>query len=302
MNIRTQILKNSIRPKRFTRPALTLIELLVLLVVIVVLLVALILLVRSEFALRRRTACGNNLKQIGTGLYTYCSPSSGNFPSAAHIPAVEIGVGRVSYAPKMIGVKRGNGRDPESGKTTEEDIDISTTRNLWTLVRIGATPPKLFVCPSGTDMPNEDNDPKLFWDFKSYNELSYGYQVPYGKYGKPSSDLDQRVIVVADKGPYSAALENGQPNPGVPNLNVSENPDAWMKWNSPNHGGEGQNVLYADSHVDFVTKPTAGIGNDNIYTRWSGEQGATEESARAWGTPPTSNETPWSDKDSLIYP
>jgi prepilin-type processing-associated H-X9-DG protein len=170
------------------------------------------------------------------------------------------------------------------------------------LIRLSASSPKSFICPSSKDVSNEDDNPQLYWDFKNWNEVSYGYQVPYGKYGKPTTDRDMRVVLVADKGPYGAALENGQPNPGIPNVSTSANPEDWMRWNSPNHGGEGQNVLYADSHVEYVTKPTVGMGSDNIYTRWSGEQGATEESARAWGTPPTSNETPWSDTDSLIYP
>ena len=43
--------------------------------------------------------------------------------------------------------------------------------------------------------------------------------------------------------------------------------------NSPNHGGEGQNVLYGDGHVEWQSSPFAGatreIGGtkfrDNIY-------------------------------------
>jgi hypothetical protein len=107
---------------------------------------------------------------------------------------------------------------------------------------------------------------------------------------------------VADKGPYSAALEAGKKHPGPPTATSAGSPDDWTPWNSPNHGGEGQNVMYNDAHVDFVGTPLAGWKKDNIYTRWSRADADQHELARIQGTPPTGIETPWSDTDSLIYP
>jgi hypothetical protein len=122
--------------------------------------------------------------------------------------------------------------------------------------------------------------------------------------GQPSSNSDQRMPLAADKGPFGLALEMGKPNPGAPTVPASASQDDWRKWNSPNHGSEGQVILYADSHAEFQTRPTAGIRNDNIYTRWTGSAGFIEanESARSQGVPPTGRETPWSDTDTLIYP
>ena len=37
--------------------------------------------------------------------------------------------------------------------------------------------------------------------------------------------------------------------------------------NSNNHNKDGQNVLYADSHVEFQNNPFVGVSRDNIYTR-----------------------------------
>ena len=37
--------------------------------------------------------------------------------------------------------------------------------------------------------------------------------------------------------------------------------------NSNNHAKKGQNVLYGDGHVDFVTDVFVGRNQDNIYTR-----------------------------------
>ena len=36
--------------------------------------------------------------------------------------------------------------------------------------------------------------------------------------------------------------------------------------NSNNHDEDGQNVLYADGHVEFVNQPFVGVQRDNIYT------------------------------------
>ena len=48
--------------------------------------------------------------------------------------------------------------------------------------------------------------------------------------------------------------------------------------NSPNHGGEGQNVMFNDGHVEWFITPLAGAEKDNIYThgrttRTSGGEG-----------------------------
>ena len=44
--------------------------------------------------------------------------------------------------------------------------------------------------------------------------------------------------------------------------------------NSPNHQGEGQNVLYIDGHVSFHTTRAAGIDGDDIYVNQEGHVSA----------------------------
>lgn len=260
-----------------------------------------------------RTVCAANLKGIGTALYTYANENNGMWPVALHALAEQDGVGKVTYAPNKIGMKRTGvygvasapSQDgPAAGGSTIGDTELSTTRNLWVLVRANALTPSFFICPSSDDAKNDDDNPQLFYDFRKYSEVSYGYQVPYGRKGRPSADCNPRMPLVADKGPFGAALEAGKLNPGVPSVAASASPDDWQKWNSPNHAGEGQVVLFPDGHADFHTKPTCGVNNDNIYTRWSGAEGELQanESARAHGIPPTGRETPWSDTDTLVYP
>jgi hypothetical protein len=261
-----------------------------------------------------RFVCASNLGQLGRALYTYGNENRDMWPIAAHAEAQDEGMGRVTYAPGKIGVKRmgvagtpsrPSESQPGEGGSTTSDTQLSTTRNLWLLVRMRVVTPTTFNCPNDDwAQRNDEDNPQDYFDFRKYTETSYGYQVPYGRKGRPSSDLDQRMPVVADKGPFGAALEAGQTNPGVPALLPIASPDDWRKWNSPNHGSDGQVVLFADAHAEFLTRPVCGIKDDNIYTRWADARAFLEpnQAARAHGIPPTGRETPWSNTDTLIYP
>src|SRR4029079_16644299 len=113
------------------------------------------------------------------------------------------------YAPRKIGLKRMGiaGKPtppieskPAEGGSTTADTELSTTRSFWLLVRAMMITPKQFICPSSEDdVPNDEDNPADFYDFRKYAEVSYGFQVPYGKKGQPSSDCDQRMPLAADK-------------------------------------------------------------------------------------------------------
>jgi prepilin-type N-terminal cleavage/methylation domain-containing protein len=322
------------------RPAFTLIELLVVVAIIALLISILLPSLARARELSKRTVCAANMKGMGTGFYTYGNENNDDWPAAAHSPATAANVGLVEYVNK-IGTSQ--------VEAVPADTNLSTTRNMWALVQTGTSSPASFICPSSEDNKTDVDNPSLCWDFGAtqsvsnpptpppcntvaakdgYADVSYGYQVPYGQLGKPSSDRDQRMPLAADKGPWSY---NGE---GVGTqdykdlwsatfgLSATSTPDDWRPWNSPNHGGiedgEGQNVLHADSHVDFLTKPSVGIGDDNIYTQWGAN--ATGTSALSaptdvkhlfLGTPPGGLPgntpelmviTPQSNTDTLIYP
>ena len=48
------------------------------------------------------------------------------------------------------------------------------------------------------------------------------------------------------------------------------NPGTGGSENSKNHEDRGQNVLYADGHVNWETSPLVGIDKDNIYVAKNG--------------------------------
>ncbi|MCG3138767.1 MAG: hypothetical protein HJJLKODD_02636 [Phycisphaerae bacterium] len=195
---------------------------------------------------------------------------------------------------------------------------VSTTRGLFQLVRGTLVDPKIMVCPSETnskpDLLREPGatktvrNPDFWYDFEGYLNVSYGYQVPFGSgdenRSKPGSNADSRLIVLADKGPFSTqgnakASEAGgrdfliktsetatvdavyigkytndsdasvAHNINMAHLLPKAPPSRWRKANSGNHGGrgngEGQNVYAIDGSSRFEEKPCVGIDNDNIY-------------------------------------
>lgn len=333
------------------RSGFTLIELLVVVAIIALLISILLPSLARARELAKRTACAANLSGMGKGLHTYATEGNQGMPISAHLGALADNVGQVTYVGK-IGSKRGLLGDPARGEIqvgygyNDPGKNISTARNLWTLIRATGATPGSFVCPSSEDAKNDEDSPQDFWDFggpqpnngsvttesASYpagtataqtswaKQLSYGYQVPYGRLGKPSSEGDQRAAMAADRGPWSKiTAEDGSSGATVTNaaglasMLSTSSPDDWRNFNSPNHGGvgdgEGQNVLYSDSHADWSNKPTAGPASDNIYTQWGGGPAASTAGLtienRIRGTSPTSSNvalTPLGNTDGLIYP
>ena len=285
------------------RRGFTRIEVVVVAAIIALLVAVLSVGVRITRERGRIEQCINNLKSLGTALYTYVPESGDTFPIPPHVPATEVGRSQVVWAPGKIGLHRGRADDPKAGETTDSDAEMSISRCYWMLIQCNIALPESFICPSSGDRANDESNPGNLWDFRSWNECSYGYQVPYGKIGLPRSDCDQRMAISADKGPFGAALEAGMPNPGVTMPGVGNRDSAWRPWNSPNHKGRGQGVLYADAHAEFKTTPIVGVAQDNIYTRWSDATGGGADiNVRIHGTPPTGREAPFSNTESLIYP
>ncbi len=307
---RTTVLRARIRLRR----GVTRVE--VLVVAICVSIIAATLLRQRE--LTRRHVCRDNVHAILTAALTYAGQNRDNWPVAAHPEATDDRVGKVEYV-RAIGSYRGRAGDPQAGNTdrmAERPTHLSTTRNLWTLFRLGLITRDKFVCPSTNDVPNTEPNATDYWDFgvgeisgpatpeqsrAGYSQISYGYQVPYGKHARPSQDL-WLCWLVADKGPYGAALETGT-SATPPPFPAGGPPRSWRPWNSPNHGGEGQNALHVQTMVEFGEHPML-VGPDNIYTQNPGIGTANTNSH--YGVPPTVNArlvpAPRRPEDTLIYP
>jgi len=298
------------------RKAFTLIELLVVVAIIALLISILLPSLARARELSKRAVCAANLKGIGTACATYANDNDQTYPVPAAAPATATnGQCAVTYAGK-IGYLRlyNNGKGVSDSNSTQ----LGTTRCFWMLVRDGATAPKQFICPSTDGVANSDDQPTLYVDFgvgdggtgqqatvENYKQISYGIQVPWGQVGKPTTERETRMALAADKGWYSATVDGGLTmSQTTVNRDSNSSPDDWRMFNSPNHGGftegEGQNVLFADFHVDFDKRPLSGVALDNIYTRWN-SAAAPNVNDRVQGMTGT-NFAPYGDTDTLIYP
>lgn len=266
--------------------------------------------------LSRRTVCSANLRSIGLGMIEYASENRNEFPTPWHEPSRQDMIGNVEYVQAI-----GSYRSVQLTDLREPPTTISTTRGFWTLIRDGANSPKAMICPSSDDQPSFEMDPTLYFDFgqgdidgpadaleaaTGWSQISYGIQVPFGRYGHWDLSDDPQLPLAADKGPYSAARDAGMIAPPAITVTSADSPDDWRPYNSPNHGGqgdgEGQDVLYLDGHVEWQSTPTVGINYENIYTQQNRDLHAAEDIEAGNAPDVGARLTPARNTDALIYP
>jgi len=276
----------------------TLIELLVVVAIIALLISILLPSLARAREITKRAVCASNLRGIGQGMKTYSNDNMDFFPCApfadpdpAPSPANKTKVNFV----KMLSLNF------TSAANTTGNFDSSKvhpSRSLFMLVTEGSCTAAQFVCPSSGDTPDDMRHKQgsqeiasqpgtTRFDFKSYSNLSYGYQIPFGNRARPSEALDPRMALCADKSPWFTVGSAGGGNLGntldqfvggtAPNFTtimgltlandlLKADNDKWRLYNSRNHSSEGENVLFVDGHADFVKKPIVGVNYDNIYT------------------------------------
>jgi len=306
MDMRRNMIKHFI-PITWQRKAIARTDTIAIVVISIILLVFLInaLLPRvGSRPLSPRTVCEANLRGIGQAIASYATDNSQLWPTP-HFAETQglTGVGKTSY----VGELR-KPAVPRNAPTTIGSPNVSVTRGFWILFRgdYGVTASR-FICPLTKDTRNVDQTPEQYYDFSRLTEISYGMQVSFGPKGVARMDCDPNMPLAADKGPYSL-VEIGKSAPDIQVAQIDTNSPIkkWQPFNSPNHNYEGQNVLFADGHAKFDLMPIAGIGRDNVYTRWSATpQSPLKDDEMIRGVSPSlerPNLVPMSNTDSLIYP
>ncbi|MBW7905017.1 MAG: hypothetical protein LC135_06795 [Phycisphaerae bacterium] len=282
------------------RAALTLVDIAWWLLFLLLLLAMLLPSLSRARELAKRQVCMSNLRGVLQGAHIYANDNVEWFP--VHYSGAEPGSDGAAPAEtnhRYIGTM-GSHEFLKISQPTSPTISPTRShpsRSLFLSVTQGYSTPGHFICPTSPDQEDELRNyggdstrgedsaaqPGVTrFDFRGYDALSFGYQMPFGRRGKPRVAMDVRVVVVADKGPYfragsgglfrttddAAVAGDGAPR-GIGRTfeEIARAPEAaWRPYNSRNHGGEGQTAGFVDGHADFVKRPTVGLKNDNIYT------------------------------------
>ena len=235
----------------------------------------------------RRVKCASNLRQIGQALLLYGNENKGAYPATRRNRNLG---GDPVFFPSW------NAADPMKDDGPEIN---DVTAGLFLLLRTQDIEPWVFRCPSTdhtplvfgnaavSDKKPVAKSPQEISNFPGPEYLSYSYGNPYpgvdavGRGFKFNTSLPAEFAVASDLNPGGDVLALATPAMCPPaDMSHENDGDAWRTeltekqkvLNSPNHKGEGQNVLYADGRVLWQLTPFSGLprpdgARDNIFTR-----------------------------------
>ena len=196
-------------------------------------------LARSKY---RQVACQNNMRLLGAGFANFINDYNGNFPEArvkAGSPWWKIG---------------DQGQEPQSN-----------TRYPFMLIKLGYVEGKVFLCQGKKNAQPVSDDPSLagIYDFPSRDHVSYSFTLFCDKSQDPFKG--SRNIIASDLNPVFEKIPCQKSVYHQMNefdkVLLNEQLKQMM---SANHCGRGQNILYNDGSVEFVTKRV--IDGDDIFT------------------------------------
>jgi hypothetical protein len=133
----------------------------------------------------------------------------------------------------------------------------SATKPMFKVLRGSYVPSaRVFICPADRQArPMLADDYRKFSDFAEPANVSYSFQCMNTPKGRRLENMNPRMALLADRNP----LFDGR---AVHRLSPYEEDKA----NSAAHGdAAGQNAVFVDGHYDWFTRPTIGVGGDNIY-------------------------------------
>lgn len=282
----------------------TLVELLVVIAIIALLMGILMPALARVRRLAHRLICGTNLAGIGKSMMMYAHDNRDMFPRSGRTHDTEWS-GNESIADWTA----------NTAENAYTDGETTITADFYLLIKYADASPGLFVCNAddatefslseADNLPTQIRDIIDPWDFggqqggsstdrRPGEYVSYSYHMGHsftgGRPRPATSTHSGSFAVAADRNPvldFNARDE--YINSGGNSLDTEQFDSVdWLSnqfhdpdglWNSAAHQREGQNVLYADTHVEFRRDPLAGVNNNNIWKAWDNP-----------GNPPTTAE------------
>ena len=233
-----------------------------------------------------RIKCASNLRQIGLAIKMYANAERNNvYPRTKYDPAT---------ADKPTAYTRSDAANPffEDGPDAN---DVSAA--LFLLPRTQEISTDVFNCPSSTAEPFTFAAGKTvqnYSNFDSQRHLSYSYANPYASDGAVAHGYAMNDAMSAD---FAILADLNPGGDAVTSVKFADGGDRQREANSRNHGRDGQNVLYADGHVEWSASVWAGCQQDNIYT-FKKEPGNEAMKAVAGGVYGSATD----DTDSVMLP
>ncbi len=243
----------------------TLVELLVVIGIISVLIAILLAALAAAKERSRRVACMSNLRQLGVALATYYHDNKGRYP-------------RVRYDPPP-GFQTSLFEMAHAHEPFEQVPPNDNTAAYFLLIRLKLMMPAAFICPSTDHTPDTLGGGRPvaqrsnFEDYIMGNTLSYSMICPYKDFGP----IRYFPLPPKSSSGLAIAADRNDPLERYKSLVPDVDAGTLRRMNSRNHGGAGQNVLYADGSVQWHVTPFCGMRRDNIYTRHGDTRGALND-------------------------
>lgn len=256
------------------RAPFTLTSLITLVVIALLATVYAIALSREQGRKHSRVQCASTLRALGSAMKFYAHENRGQWPRAIFDSSSPTPTWGTPYVTNdSLGPADGVSAfvDDAHPLTKYRPAPNDVTAALYLLVTTQDISMDVLTCPSAKQTPMQFGEHRnaLHWtNFPGHaaiaRHLSYSYANPYYLPPPPPERPTLPANVLGAEHPLLSDM-----NPGTEillQLTLQSSPKEMRAGNSLNHRGDGQNIVYADGHVEFADSPFAGVQRDNIYT------------------------------------